>query len=606
MRKKKQKVGGALSGLAKAFRATSSARIFKRVGKVSKEYIGIVLSKAAGQGVEVKEKVIRLVLDEYPQIKISYVVFARQTKVPFLIEQDLKDINHGFLLLLEVGKNLFCFYSKAQVPLEEIEKKYLKSDSQSLANARLSGRVNLQKIRTKAMINTFDGCHNRTFEGQNLQGRLGSRVNHRQIVTSTSVRKGSRRSSVHFSLSKITDLGGRRDLLNLLEWADSTAKGLDDSGEGIEPFLSTYAQECELPTEIEAKAIVLHDWEIQDYFDLEGGQFVTARGGERPVPQERIDKVMELISKPIELLKDDERDRSYLLVSNLDGEDQEFLGRLDIVDQAVKIKIRGFHAIKYLTTDGKSMSLNALIDKGGHFSVVFDDPTYYFSDGRSVRDQDIVPRSQMLLNIMNPIESLSPEICRVENGHSVDGVSYPEDSIFCVLDEALGYRENAVLVCDDGGTEWADFLEFENDPNPQLIFYHAKKGKATTLGASAFHELVAQALKHLGQATRKGADFLARFDEAWSTGERHGVDRFRCQFISRPDAREIILQTVQNPLVDRKVCLVVNFLSKSEFSEFLENPDTIQEHQVQQIWLLNEFASSCWDLGLTPEILCAP
>ena len=556
---------------------------------------------AAGRNSEIKEKVVRLTVDP---VNVSYVVFARTTQVQFLKDDDFKDINHGFLLMIESGDHLFCFYSKANLPIEELEKKYQRAEHRSLVSARLVGSINLQKIRTKAMINTFDGCHNRTFEGQNLQSRLGSRVNHRQILTSTSVRKGKRRSSIHFSLGKITDLGARRDLMELLDWVTSVAAVLETSSEQVDPFLLTYAQECELPASVEPIGIMFHTWELEDYFDPDEGRLLVDRGNGKPLTNEQREKILSSLSQKIELIKDAKKDRSYQMWRNLDDEEKkQLVGRLTIGESGVKIRLRGLKAVKYESDDGKEMTLNALISKGGHYSVVFNDPTYYFTDGRAVRDADIVERAKALLNIMVTSESLDPNTCVLENGQTVDGEGYPSDSIFCILDEAIRFDSERLLVCDDGPREWADFIEFAFGSVPELVFYHAKKDSQLTTGAAAFHVVVAQALKNLGQVTRTPFEFIAKLDNCWISETRFGLKRIRSSGTGRDKAANRIRECLEQIDLNRKVSLVVNFLSKFDFAAGLEDGD-FSEHRVQQIWLLNEFVSACWDLGITPEIIC--
>lgn len=590
-----------LPGLASAIRATSSARIFRRIEETSDDFVGTLLNLAAGRNSEIKERLVRLDVDS---IKVSYVVFAKTTQVSFLKAQEFKDINHGFLLMLEYGELLFCFYSKANLPIEEIELKFRKIEYQSLVGARMAGSINLQKIRTKAMINTFDGCHNRTFEGQNLQSRLGSRVNHRQILTSTSVRKGRRRSSVHFSLSKITDLGARRDLKELLEWTVSTAAVIEETGEGIDPFLLTYAQECELPEDVEPLGIVFHVWELEEYFNSDNGRLLIDRGNGKPLTDDQRSKILDALSQKIELVKDEKKTRSYQMWRNLDDDERQLVGRMTMSERGVKVRLRGLKAVKYESDDGKEMTLNALISKGGHYSVVFNDPTYYHTDGRTVRDADIIERAKSLLNILVGVEALDPQHCQLENGESVDLEGYPVNSIFCIIDEALRFSSDRILVCDDGPREWADFIEFSFGQKPELVFYHAKRDRQVTSGASAFHVVVAQALKHLGQVTRSGTEFVNKLDSSWAVEERFGIARIRSVGVDRSQAAKGIRACVGELELVRKVSLVVNFLSKSDFAAAIDE-GVLDEHRIQQIWLINEFVSSCWDLGLTPEILCA-
>jgi hypothetical protein len=72
-------------------------------------------------------------------------------------------------------------------------------------------------------------------------------------------------------------------------------------------------------------------------------------------------------------------------------------------------------------------------------------------------------------------------------------------SVFGQLESTIA-RDDDVLICDDLGDEWADFIGLNTKGAPPMItFYHAKHGKLS-LGAGPFHISVSQAEKNLGFA----------------------------------------------------------------------------------------------------------
>lgn len=84
-------------------------------------------------------------------------------------------------------------------------------------------------------------------------------------------------------------------------------------------------------------------------------------------------------------------------------------------------------------------------------------------------------------------------------------------SLFKVIadgDVSPGFSPELV-ICDDLGSECADFV-LANFTNRQIALVHAKAGKGTSISASAFHDVVAQAMKNLvylarGSETPDGA-----------------------------------------------------------------------------------------------------
>lgn len=82
---------------------------------------------------------------------------------------------------------------------------------------------------------------------------------------------------------------------------------------------------------------------------------------------------------------------------------------------------------------------------------------------------------------------------------------FPVGSIFrAVADRLVSIRfVDDLLICDDLGTECADFVA-ANFEHHQLALVHAKAGNGKKVSASAFHEVVAQAMKNLVYLTRNG------------------------------------------------------------------------------------------------------
>lgn len=80
---------------------------------------------------------------------------------------------------------------------------------------------------------------------------------------------------------------------------------------------------------------------------------------------------------------------------------------------------------------------------------------------------------------------------------------FPPSSVFRELaEESLDAPFSCdVLICDDMGTECADFFAASFDKK-QLALIHAKVGSGTQVSAAAFHEVASQAMKNLTYLTR--------------------------------------------------------------------------------------------------------
>jgi hypothetical protein len=81
--------------------------------------------------------------------------------------------------------------------------------------------------------------------------------------------------------------------------------------------------------------------------------------------------------------------------------------------------------------------------------------------------------------------------------------SFQAGTIFKAIAEAkidLPFQDE-LLICDDLGTECADFIAVNFKGN-QMALIHAKKGSGSAVSASDFHDVVSQAMKNLVYLTR--------------------------------------------------------------------------------------------------------
>lgn len=113
--------------------------------------------------------------------------------------------------------------------------------------------------------------------------------------------------------------------------------------------------------------------------------------------------------------------------------------------------------------------------------------------------------------LLNLIRRTSTDPCTSEKGTKAElaalrqttKTSFPKKSLFrAIADRRIDLPFNdTLLICDDLGTECADFLA-ANLENRELALIHAKAGEGVGISASAFHDVVAQAMKNLVYLTR--------------------------------------------------------------------------------------------------------
>lgn len=129
--------------------------------------------------------------------------------------------------------------------------------------------------------------------------------------------------------------------------------------------------------------------------------------------------------------------------------------------------------------------------------------------GRNFYKIDYSYAEQVLLDLIE--RPPKAPACKTEKGTKEEiaaarrakATTFPGGSLFrAVADQLIGLPfKDDLLICDDLGTECADFMA-ANFEKHQLALIHAKAGSGKKISASAFHDVVAQAMKNLVYLTR--------------------------------------------------------------------------------------------------------
>ena len=166
-----------------------------------------------------------------------------------------------------------------------------------------------------------------------------------------------------------------------------------------------------------------------------------------------------------------------------------------------------------------------------------------------------------------------------------------------------------MLVCDDLGDEWADFIGINGRAQPKTIsFYHAKHGNLS-LGASSFHVAVSQAIKNLGCMTL-AAEAIESKLPTWSRAYSNGNVQTLIPRIVRGDAATIQQRAADarlSPDSIRRVFIVTSSLSRRQLEQTLADigaGTAPKPHFVQLYWLLTSYFSACTEVGAYGYVVC--
>lgn len=210
---------------------------------------------------------------------------------------------------------------------------------------------------------------------------------------------------------------------------------------------------------------------------------------------------------------------------------------------------------------------------------------------------------------------------KTEKGDKVlsGGAGWQRGSVFGYIDRiekgglfASEKFKPDILICDDLGSELADFIAAQFDP-PRVCMIHAKVGKAgSSLSASAFHDVCGQAMKNLGLLNpqwNQRPKNLEIWNGPWVIDEIGAVKRRIRQparGMKAEAAWEKLERLIRHPAAVREVWVVMgDGMSRAAF-EREQRKERPPASAIQLIYLLQSTWSAVSSVGAIFKVFCKP
>lgn len=257
--------------------------------------------------------------------------------------------------------------------------------------------------------------------------------------------------------------------------------------------------------------------------------------------------------------------------------------------------------------DPDRVTLRKHIDRQNRFIVLFEDISLAYIDGTLYRDGGLTQGGTELLRYLRPDAGLAG-VASEKGRFAVNRAAFQATSTFGVVVSSVSHGDD-VLVCDDLGDEWADFIGLNNTSTPpRITFYHAKHGDLS-LGASPFHVSVSQAMKNLGRMALP-VDAMPAKIATWQQTYSNEKVRSAIPRTLRGDVNGLLADFEAARLAPdaiRRVVIVTSSLSFAAVQGALDGiaagrrPDP---YFVQLYWLLMSFFSACAEVNAHGYIVC--
>ena len=261
----------------------------------------------------------------------------------------------------------------------------------------------------------------------------------------------------------------------------------------------------------------------------------------------------------------------------------------------------------FLVKDEKRTSLYSYIKSNGYYAVHFENPALRYSNKQLFKDTHLLGGIDEFLKIFEEYAELD-SITSEKGTFAAKDERFQEHTLFSFIEKKFK-PDFEILVCDDLGTEWGDYIGINGDS----VTIFAAKHKGKCFSASALQEVVGQAQKNLGSFVPLN-DLLEKKKDTWSrcyNGEHveTTIKRVRTEGKTSTDAVSLWRQAVSSPNYRKDLYLVIDFLSKKELTDNLHNlrdekPFVNKKEAVPLLWILSSLITSCKELNIRIHITC--
>lgn len=598
-----------------------SAYFFGRTKALTDDAIERLFESLPNTVVNAGDCLIRDVRKTHEKRTYSAICFSYDRPPGFLAgEAGLADRIHGYMLIVEHGDLVAIHKSGFEIPPQFKGEWLRRLSSGTVERAIAKVDAKFESMRMRSMSTSKRALRTKTLEADDLENAMPMASASRYVSQRYRVRRGGARYTATPATGRIAQSSDRSGYEAAIRWSIDVMAELSTKKGEVAPFIENFARPVDLaslPAETSPTNLAIDVAELADRL-FEEIPLIKLTKKERPGTFREL-TVMECgdVLKALDREFVVEGPRDALRILNAVG-GAEVGGikwgksRIGISTLSLAETDSIYVAPVDQSTDAdQQTALKIYLDRENLFLVLFDDVKVAYLNGELFQDNALRDGGVLFLR------HLIPETC-LKGASSEKGTfranqkKFSSTSVFGQVENTIALGDD-VLICDDLGDEWADFIGLNTKGTPPMVtFYHAKHGELS-LGASAFHISVSQAEKNLGRLTLPQAAMAAKFD-GWEAKPYENAKKVTSiarlmRGGPRGNIEQHIARLRNSPEVVRRVSIVTSSLSrKAVEDEFTAIKDGTRPaaHFVQLYWLLTSFFSACAEVGAVGYVICQP
>jgi hypothetical protein len=553
--------------------------------------------------------------------KYSAICFPYDRQPVFLAEKaGVSDRIHGFMLVVEHGDLVAIHKSALEVPAEFKSAWLSRVGARNVERAVAKAGSKFESMRLRVMSTSRQALRTKTLEADDLENAMPMASASRYVTQRYRVRNGSTRLTATPNTGRIAQNSDRAEYKASIDWSIEVMTELARDVGDVAPFITNFARPVDLaslpnatnPTNLAIDVAELRDRLLSDppvikLFDKEGsGEF-------RELTIEESSDLLEALDQ--EFVIEGARDALRIL-DRPGGAELGSLrwgkGRIGLSTFALPKADGIYVAPADQGADGdQQTALKMYLDRENLFLILFDDVNTAYVNGGLFQENAMRDGGALFLGHLIPEKNLE-NVTSEKGRFRANQTRFAAGSVFGQVVSTIAAGDD-ILICDDLGDEWADFIGITTKGAPPTItLYHAKHGKLS-LGAGPFHISVSQAEKNLGRLALSKAAIDAKFDgwekELYKNSNKVTAIARLMRGGPKADIEKQLVLLRNSPQVVKRVSIVTSSLSKkaveNAFAD-IKNGKRPTAHFVQLYWLLTSFFAACAEVGAAGYVICQP
>lgn len=475
-----------------------------------------------------------------------------------------------------------------------------------LSTIFVHNETNIEKISLNNTSTLPNSMKTKIYEAENLKDSLPTYGVAKYVPNTLRLNNNSEKTSVTFNTSRVNNYGDKRYIYELITWGADVIQKIDNYVVR-NTFIDVFAEPIEysdFANELRPISILVNTSKI--HTDIENHSI-----SHFAIQKDDIIKHIPT-KKVLEALK-----QVFPIISQVIGEDEVFTLETSLTEdievninrKSITLKSKKASKILIFFDDGSYTPLINYLNSYNDYTINFENLDLIYYHKKLFKDSNLLNTVNAFLNVFAGIPIL--ERSTSEKGDfTEESTGFTERSLFNYIDTiVIGTSQYSFL--DDLGDEWGDFIMLNEN---RLSFIHAKHG-TSRMSASAFQEVVGQALKNIGNFNPTIDRIDGHKRRSWSSVYSIDDVRTRINRLRIGDNLDNGISTYKtlllNPNVKREIILVIDFISKENLQrnlERLQNAEAFAERNqvIQILWIISGLINCCIENGIDIYIHCRP